>query len=95
MRDFRRQKRIESHTKPGLNGMGIENRDGTEPIVELEHTLNLPCERWSMDPFDCFPISMQRYMQELLHLCKSRALFFLFSCGYVSSDIPIQDFADL
>jgi hypothetical protein len=52
----------------------IERQDNdAETIVELERPLILSPERWSKDPFDSFPIKMQPYMHDLLHLCKSTA----------------------
>jgi hypothetical protein len=60
--------------KRRIQDMEIESQDDdAETILELKRPLIASPERWSRDPFDSFPIKMQPYMHELLHLCKSTA----------------------
>jgi len=74
MHNYRRQKQMAAHAKPGPQDMEIESQDNdAETIVELERPLIPSPERWSKDPFDSFPIKMQPYMHDLLYLCKSTA----------------------
>jgi hypothetical protein len=68
MQNFQRQKRR-------LQNKGIESqRNDVEAVVSTERRLVVPPERWSKDPFNCFPIKMEPYMHELLYLCKLRKL---------------------
>ena len=80
MHNYRRQKRIAVHGKPAPRDIEIGNQDNNvQRIDELQRHPVISPERWSIDPFDSFPIKMKPYMHELLHLCK-----------FTSPHLPVQ-----
>lgn len=76
MHNYCRQKQIAVYRDPRSQDIEINNKDNNGgQIDELQRPPHAPPERWSIDPFDSFPIKMTPYMHELLHLCKFSSLY--------------------
>lgn len=72
MHNYRRRQQAATKEKLGNENNELRvSRGDVEIIIALQNSHILSSERWSRDPFDSFPVKMQPYMHELLHLCKS------------------------